>query len=134
MDGFVKEKHNLSPEQNNKSQRSKSKPTEQKYRGEPQNEELRRSRYQREGKNIDGTNIVKIFEEIVLKEERLEKLRKKLSKLNDFNLINLFKLIDYDNKGYVTSKSISDFTGDTSFQYSHLVAFHAREREKMRFQ
>ena len=54
--------------------------------------------------------------------------------MNDFNLINLFKLIDYDNKGYVSSKSISDFTGDTSVQYSHLVGFHARERDRLRFQ
>lgn len=70
----------------------------------------------------------------MLKEERLEKLRKHLAKMADFNLINLFKLIDPQNQGYVSSKSLSDFTNDTTVQYTHLVNFHAREKDRLRFQ
>ena len=51
--------------------------------------------------------MVSVLEEMIMKEERLEKLRKYLAKLNDFNLINLFKLIDYRNLGYVTGRDIA---------------------------
>lgn len=63
----------------------------------------------------------------MLKEGRLEKLRKNLAKNVDFNLINLFKLIDVKNKGYVSSKDVSDFTGITKVQYNYMVNFYARE-------
>lgn len=36
-------------------------------------------------------------------------MRKKLANNNNFNLINLFKLIDYNNKGFINSKAIKDF-------------------------
>ena len=67
-----------------------------------------------------------MFEEIVIKEERLEKLRKNLAKLNDFNLINLFKLIDDNNLGFVSAKGLSDFTADSRVQFDHLINFYAR--------
>ena len=54
--------------------------------------------------------------------------------MNDFNLINLFKLVDYDNRGFVNAKSLSDFTGDSRVQYSHLINFYARETDRLRFQ
>jgi hypothetical protein len=73
------------------------------------------------------------LEELVIKEERLEKLRKNLAKLTDFNLINLFKLIDIRNKGYVNSADISDFTTVGRVQFNHLINFYAREPEKLRF-
>lgn len=53
-------------------------------------------------------------------------MRKNLAKNNDFNLINLFKLIDVKNKGYVTSKDVSDFTGIAKVQYNYMVNFYAR--------
>lgn len=70
---------------------------------------MKRSRALREIKGGDGVLIVSILEEILIKEERLEKLRKNLAKLNDFNLINLFKLIDCRNNGFVTPRDIADF-------------------------
>ena len=74
-----------------------------------------------------------VFDEIIRKEERLEKLRKHLAKLTDFNLINLFRLIDHRNQGYVTVKDLSDFTSDNRVQYNYLVNFYAREKNKLRF-
>lgn len=94
---------------------------------------MRRSKYERELKGIDATYLLNILEEVVIKEERLEKLRKNLAKFNDFNLINLFKLIDVRNKGYVTSKDVYDFTGSGRVQYNYMVNFYAREQEKLRF-
>lgn len=44
-----------------------------------------------------------MFQEIVLKQDRLEKLRKQLAKTSDFSISNLFKLIDTSNKGSVSS-------------------------------
>jgi hypothetical protein len=56
-----------------------------------------------------------------------------VAKFSDFNLINLFKLIDVRNKGYITSKDISDFTGSGRVQYNYMTNFYARESEKLRF-
>lgn len=78
-------------------------------------------------KGIDATFLLNILEEVVIKEERLEKLRKTLAKFTDFNLINLFKIIDVRNKGYITSKDVYDFTGSGKVQYNHMVNFYARE-------
>ena len=69
-----------------------------------------------------------MLEEIVIKEERLEKLRKNLAKFNDFNLINLFKLIDVRNKGYVNSNDVYDFTSSGKVHYNHMINFYAREQ------
>lgn len=112
----------------------KRSPEKQQYRNSrknnndsmTENEALRRSKYNRDAKGIDGTYLLTILEEIVIKEERLEKLRKNLAKYPDFNLINLFKLIDVRNKGYVTSKDIYDFTGSGRVQYNFMVNFYAR--------
>ena len=87
---------------------------------------MRRSKYQRDSKGIDGTYLLNILEEIVIKEERLEKLRKNLAKYPDFNLINLFKLIDVRNKGYVNAKDIYDFTSSGKVQYNYMINFYAR--------
>ena len=94
---------------------------------------MRRSKYQRDSKGIDGTHLLNILEEIVIKEERLEKLRKNLAKYPDFNLINLFKLIDVRNKGYVNANDIYDFTSSGRIQYNYMINFYAREPEKLRF-
>ena len=70
--------------------------------------------------------MLQILEEIVIKEERLEKLRKNLAKCEDFNLINLNKILDVRNKGYITSKDFADFTGIGRVQYNYMVNFYAR--------
>lgn len=70
--------------------------------------------------------MLQILEEIVIKEERLEKLRKNLAKCEDFNLINLNKLLDVRNKGYINSKDFADFTAIGRVQYNYMVNFYAR--------
>lgn len=97
------------------------------------NEQLRRSRYERESKGIDGSLLIQMLEEMVIKEERLEKLRKNLARSADFNLINLFKLMDDHNKGFISSKDIADYTTSSKVQFNHMVEFYAREYEKLRF-
>jgi hypothetical protein len=77
--------------------------------------------------------IIQILEEIVIKEERLEKLRKNLAKSDEFNLINLNKLIDFRNKGYITAKDFGDYTSITRVQFNYMVNFYAREEDKLRF-
>ena len=96
-------------------------------------EALRRSKYHRESKGIDGSLLLQILEQIVMKEERLEKLRKNLAKSSDFNLINLFKLIDVRNKGFICCRDVAEFTGKGRVQFNYMVNFYAREPEKLRF-
>jgi hypothetical protein len=130
--GVINE-YNRDQENNSDLRRSPAKVEQSRNNEGGRNEALRRSKYQRNAKGIDGTYLLNILEEVVLKEERLEKLRKNLAKCQDFNLINLFKLIDIRNKGYVSSKDIYDFTASGKVQYNHMINFYAREAEKLRF-
>jgi Ca2+-binding EF-hand superfamily protein len=68
------------------------------------------------------------------KEEILEKLRRTLAKSPNFNLINLFKLIDHQNKGFVTVRLIEKFMEKPSMTYECLVKNFEREKGKLRFQ
>lgn len=60
-------------------------------------------------------------------------MRKQLAKNNDFNLANLFKLIDNENKGFVTSEGIKKFTSETNVNYTHMINFYANEKGKLKF-
>lgn len=52
-------------------------------------------------------------------------MRKQLAKSNDFSIINLFKLIDNNNKGYLSAESIQQYFSDTLI-YDNLVNYYAR--------
>jgi len=52
-------------------------------------------------------------------------LRKQLVKSNDFSIINLFKLIDNNNKGYLSAEAIQQYFSDT-LRYDNLVNYYAR--------
>jgi hypothetical protein len=123
INDYIKDRENISDKKRSPPQEV---PENNLNQSHPQNEDLRRCKYKREMKGIDATFLLKILEEVVIKEGRLEKLRKNLAKYNDFNLINFFKLIDVRNKGYVTSKDVYDFTGSGKVQYNHMVNFYAR--------
>jgi len=84
-------------------------------------------------KGVNGQLMLAILSGIVVKEEKLEKLRKNLAKLNDFNLINLFKVIDHRNNGYVTAKDIGEYTEGRGNQIIDLVNYYAREPNRLRF-
>lgn len=67
---------------------------------------MRNLRYARDQTGINGSHAFFLLAQINAKEQVLQKMRKNLANRSDFNLINLHKLIDHNNKGYITAKDL----------------------------
>lgn len=75
-----------------------------------------------------------MFQEIVLKEDRIQKLRKQLAKTSDFGIPNLFKIIDSSSKGYINSQDLAVYYAAGANYSDIIVNFYARERGKLKLE
>ena len=66
INDYIREQENTS-----EKKRTPIREDPRQHESVPQNEALRRSKYHRDAKGIDGTYLLNILEEIVIKEERL---------------------------------------------------------------